>query len=82
MFKHNMVYPIGCIIVVRCTLFNVSALIVADEFSYELVFDDVKAEEDINPAIALSLIRQQRDKDTGVVSLVFNIIYAPYKVMR
>ena len=32
--------------------------------------------------VALSLVRQQRDNQSGLVTLVFNIVYAPYIQMR
>merc|ERR1712178_20544 len=33
------------------------------------------------PAIALPLVRQERDKHTGLVVLIFNVIYAPNRTM-
>lgn len=59
-----------------------TAIAMAEEFSYELVFGDEDTEKNIEPAVALSLVRQHRDKNTGLVVLVFNVIYAPYKTMQ
>ena len=57
------------------------ALAPADEFTYELVYDSADTAKNLEPAVALSLVRTSRDKHTGLVMLLFNIIYAPYKTM-
>ena len=58
------------------------ALAVAEEFTYEIVYADQDSERNLDSAIALQLVRQQRDKQTGQMVLVFNIVYAPYKPMK
>ena len=58
-----------------------SALARAEEFTYEIIYGDESSQKDLEPAIALSLVRQERDKHTGLVVLIFNVIYAPYRTM-
>ncbi len=58
-----------------------SGIALAEEFTFELVYGDTDSEKNLETSVALSLVRQQRDKHTGLVVLVFNVIYAPYKTM-
>ena len=54
----------------------------ADEFTYEIIYSSDDAKKNLEHAVALKLIRQQRDRTSGLVTLVFDIIYAPYKSMQ
>ena len=63
-------------------IFLLSAIVLAEEFSYELIYNDEESKRNLESSVVLSLIRQERDKHTGLVTLVFNVIYAPYKPMR
>lgn len=54
----------------------------AEDFTYELMYKDEEGRKSLDGAVVLSLVRQDRDKHTGLVILVFNVIYAPYKPMR
>lgn len=54
----------------------------AEEFSYEMVYDNDDSERLLKSAVALKLIRQHRDKHTGLVVLVFNVVFAPFKTIR
>ena len=54
----------------------------AEEFSFELLYADSDAHSNIEPAVALSLERHQRDVHSGLVTLLFNAIFAPYKPMK
>ncbi len=56
-------------------------LALAEEFTYELVYKDVDTEAVLAPTVALNLIRKHRNKYTGLVTLLFNVIYAPYTTM-
>ena len=58
------------------------ALALAEEFSYELVYDGEDMRRSLDTTVALQLVRQHRDKHSGLVVLVFNIVYAPYKTMK
>jgi hypothetical protein len=58
------------------------ALSLTEEFHYDLVYLSEQAKSDIEPAVAIQLMRQTRDPDTGIVTLTFDVIYAPFKVMK
>jgi hypothetical protein len=70
-----------CIKKIQISIY-VPGLTPADEFTYEIVYNDDDIKTNLEPAVALKLIRQQRDRATGLVILVFDIIYAPYKTMK
>ncbi|XP_053166997.1 cilia- and flagella-associated protein 47 isoform X2 [Hemicordylus capensis] len=54
----------------------------AYEFLYEIEFDSERVESQLKPAIAVNLVSKDRDLKTGIVTLVFNIVFAPNKPMR
>ena len=54
----------------------------AEEFSFELLYTDGSSRDNIEPAVAITLVRHQRDVHTGLVTLLFNCVYAPYKPME
>ena len=55
---------------------------VAKQFSYMLEYVSAEQRKALEHCVALSLVRQQRDNQSGLVTLVFNIVYAPYIQMR
>ncbi|XP_033635373.1 cilia- and flagella-associated protein 47-like isoform X1 [Asterias rubens] len=55
---------------------------VASEFSYELIYGNEEAQAHLEHAVSLSLVRKQRDRLSGIVTLLFNVIYAPFKIMN
>ena len=61
---------------------NVAGILVAKQFSYDFEYLSAEQRNNLEHCVALSLVRQQRDKQTGLVTLVFNIVYAPYIQMR
>ena len=54
----------------------------AKQFSYMLEYVSAEQRKALEHCVALSLVRQQRDNQSGLVTLVFNIVYAPYIQMR
>ncbi|XP_013416633.1 cilia- and flagella-associated protein 47 isoform X1 [Lingula anatina] len=52
-----------------------------EEFTYEIQYDDADDKDNLKHSVALNMIRQYRDKTSGLVVLVFNIVFAPYKQM-
>ncbi|XP_021363645.1 cilia- and flagella-associated protein 47-like isoform X2 [Mizuhopecten yessoensis] len=56
-------------------------LATAEEFVHELGFTDNEAQENLQNSVAVTLVRQQRDTSSGLVILVYNIVYAPFKPM-
>jgi len=55
---------------------------VTEEFHYDLAYTNAESRSDIEPAVAIQLVEQHRDPVSGVVCLAFNVIYAPFKVMK
>ncbi|XP_022089961.1 cilia- and flagella-associated protein 47-like isoform X2 [Acanthaster planci] len=55
---------------------------VAREFSFDVLYGDEEAEAHLENAVSLNLVRKQRDKLSGIVRLVFNVVFAPFKVMN
>ncbi|XP_064627283.1 cilia- and flagella-associated protein 47-like isoform X2 [Lineus longissimus] len=55
---------------------------VTNEFTFEIVFSKEENTNNLQNAVALSLVRQHRDKVSGLVVLVFNIVFAPNTPMR
>ena len=54
----------------------------AEEFTYQIVYDDPHVKVDLEQCIGLSLVRSYRDKSNGQVAMVFSIVYAPPKEMK
>ena len=59
-----------------------SALNLADEFTYEIIYDNDHAKAEMEPTIGLSLVRSYRDRSNGQVAMVFSIVFAPSKQMK
>lgn len=60
----------------------ISALATANEFEYELKFSDRDSQENLQNSVALTLVRARREEISGLVVLVFNVVFAPFKAMR
>ena len=58
------------------------ALATAEEFTYELTYKDADSQENLKQSVALNLVRQHRDVSSGLVVLVFNVVYNPFKTME
>ncbi|KAL3884217.1 hypothetical protein ACJMK2_030436, partial [Sinanodonta woodiana] len=56
-------------------------LATAEEFTHELTYKDSDGRENLRNCVALNLIRQHRDSNTGLVVLVFNVVFSPFKAM-
>ncbi|XP_041462969.1 cilia- and flagella-associated protein 47-like isoform X1 [Lytechinus variegatus] len=54
----------------------------ASEFNYELLYPNDEAKVQLENAVSLQLIRKQREKLSGNMTLIFNVIFAPFKIMR
>lgn len=59
-----------------------TALATANEFEYELTFPDRDSQDNLQNSVALTLVRAQREEISGLVVLVFNLVFAPFKAMR
>ncbi|XP_062983760.1 cilia- and flagella-associated protein 47 [Elgaria multicarinata webbii] len=53
-----------------------------DEFLYEIEFESERVKSQLKSAIAITLMNKDRDLKTGIVTLVFNIVFAPSKPLR
>ncbi|XP_033113331.1 cilia- and flagella-associated protein 47-like isoform X2 [Anneissia japonica] len=54
---------------------------VTEEFSYNLMYNNEQDEANLKHCVSLTLVKKFRDKLTGIVNLVFSVVYAPFKVM-
>ncbi|CAH1800026.1 unnamed protein product [Owenia fusiformis] len=54
---------------------------IAEEFTYRFIFEGDNTKEDLENACVLNLVRSHREKISGLVDLVFNVIFSPYKQM-
>nr|XP_039264663.1 cilia- and flagella-associated protein 47-like isoform X2 [Styela clava] len=52
---------------------------VAEEFSFSVDYPSEEVQHILEPALALSLVRKERDPHSGLVTLLFNVIFAPFK---
>jgi len=63
-------------------LIRTAASVVTEEFHYDLVYSSAEAHQDVEPAVAIQLAQQHRDPVSGLVCLDFNVVFAPFKVMK
>ncbi|KAH0624761.1 hypothetical protein JD844_032539 [Phrynosoma platyrhinos] len=54
----------------------------ADEFLYDIEFESETVKSQLKSAIAINLVKKERDFKTGIVTLIFNIVFAPCKPIR
>uniref|UniRef100_UPI00398E85F1 cilia- and flagella-associated protein 47-like isoform X2 n=1 Tax=Pristiophorus japonicus TaxID=55135 RepID=UPI00398E85F1 len=51
----------------------------AEEFFYEIQYETEKARIQMESTVAISFVKKKWDTETGIVTLTFNIVFAPYK---
>ncbi|XP_054830748.1 cilia- and flagella-associated protein 47-like [Eublepharis macularius] len=54
----------------------------ADEFLYEIKFESERVKSQLGSTVAINLMEKQWDPKTGIVTLIFNTVFAPNKPMR
>ncbi|XP_068124444.1 cilia- and flagella-associated protein 47 [Hyperolius riggenbachi] len=54
----------------------------AEEFLYEIRYESEESKSQLEPSVGIELVRKERDTPSGIVTLIFNIIFAPNKSMR
>ncbi|XP_018422622.1 PREDICTED: cilia- and flagella-associated protein 47-like [Nanorana parkeri] len=59
-----------------------NGLSTTDEFLYEIRYDSEESRSQLEPSVGIELVRKERDTPSGIVTLIFNIIFAPNKSMR
>ncbi|XP_041127618.1 cilia- and flagella-associated protein 47-like isoform X2 [Polyodon spathula] len=57
-------------------------LATTEEFLYDVQFESDEDKAQLESSVALCLLSKERDIHTGIVTLIFNIIFAPYKPLR
>ncbi|XP_067848879.1 cilia- and flagella-associated protein 47-like [Heptranchias perlo] len=53
-----------------------------EEFLYEIQYETEKARIQMESTVAISFVKKKWDTETGIVTLIFNIVFAPYKPIR
>ncbi|KAM4702008.1 cilia- and flagella-associated protein 47 [Discoglossus pictus] len=59
-----------------------NGLSTTEEFLYEISYESEDMKSQLEPSLAIELVRKERDAPSGIVTLIFNIIFAPSKPMR
>merc|ERR1712226_1108062 len=54
----------------------------AREFTYELVFVSEESRQNLEKTVAISLVKRDKDTQTGLAKLVFNAIFRPHKPIQ
>ncbi|KFV17267.1 Putative uncharacterized protein CXorf30, partial [Tauraco erythrolophus] len=52
------------------------------EFLYELQYQSNEVKSQLGALVGMHLIQRERDTESGIVTLIFNIVFAPNKPMR
>ncbi|XP_059580365.1 cilia- and flagella-associated protein 47 [Alligator mississippiensis] len=53
-----------------------------DEFLYEIQYKSNKVKSQLESSVAINLVQKDRNAESGIITLIFNIIFAPNKPMR
>lgn len=59
--------------------YGVDYLNVPEEFRYELIYDDAECQTCLERSLGVSLMRKIKNQVSGVVILVFNFVFSPFK---
>uniref|UniRef100_A0ACB8FHQ6 Uncharacterized protein n=1 Tax=Sphaerodactylus townsendi TaxID=933632 RepID=A0ACB8FHQ6_9SAUR len=54
----------------------------ADEFLYDIEFESERVKSQLESAVAINLVEKEWDPKTGIVTLIFNTVFAPSKPMK
>ncbi|EOB03421.1 Putative uncharacterized protein CXorf30, partial [Anas platyrhynchos] len=52
------------------------------EFLYELQYQSKEIKSQLESLVGMHLIQRERDPESGIITLIFNIVFAPNKPMR
>ncbi|KFV87103.1 Putative uncharacterized protein CXorf30, partial [Struthio camelus australis] len=52
------------------------------EFLYELKYQSDKIKSQLDSLVGIHLMQKERDTESGIITLIFNIVFAPNKPMR
>ncbi|KAM8977297.1 LOW QUALITY PROTEIN: cilia- and flagella-associated protein 47 [Pelodytes ibericus] len=53
-----------------------------EEFFYEISYESKYVKSQVEPSVIIELVKKERDVPSGIVTLMFNIIFAPTRAMR
>ncbi|XP_029458968.1 cilia- and flagella-associated protein 47 [Rhinatrema bivittatum] len=53
-----------------------------EEFLYEIQYESAKVKSQMECSVAINLVKKDRDPQSGIVTLIFNIIFLPVKPMK
>ncbi|NXI46618.1 CFA47 protein, partial [Galbula dea] len=53
-----------------------------EEFLYELQYQSDEIKSQLEPLVGMDLVQREQDTDSGVIRLIFNVVFAPNKQMR
>lgn len=53
-----------------------------EEFLYEIQYESDQVKSQLESSLAIGFVRKERDAHSGIVTLIFNIIFAPSKPMK
>lgn len=56
--------------------------VIQDDYRHELLYPDDTGKDDLDHSLVLSLVRKELDNRTKLVTLTFNMVYAPHRSMR
>lgn len=59
--------------------YGVDYLNVPEEFRYELIYEDAECQSCLERSLGVSLLRKIKNQVSGVVILVFNFVFSPFK---
>ena len=51
-------------------------------FRYELIYEDAECQSCLERSLGVSLLRKVKNQVSGVVILVFNFVFSPFKPFR
>ena len=49
---------------------------------YELIYEDAESQSCLERSLGVSLLRKMKNQVSGVVILVFNFVFSPFKPFR
>lgn len=52
------------------------------EFLYELQYQSNEIKSQLESLVGMHLIQRERDPESGIITLIFNIVFSPNKPMR
>ena len=64
------------------TDFGSDYLFVPDDFDYKFEYADAESHSAVDRSVGINLAHKMVQKVSGVISLVFNVVFSPYKTFR